>query len=73
MMPSDIFGLLIGSGVEVGPPNGVEITFEGVSAEEVQAAIFMALTTSIVDAKSVLDFPVLPRLYGPSVRGRSLV
>ena len=54
---ADFIGLLIGSGVEVGPPNGVEITFEGVSAEEVQAAIFMALTASIVDEVVVTPTP----------------
>ncbi len=58
---TDIIVLLIGSGVEVGPPNGVEITFEGVSEEEVQAAIFMALTASVVDEV------VMTRTPGPAL------
>ena len=40
---TDIIGLLINSGVEVGPPSGVELTFKGVSKEDVQAAISVAL------------------------------
>ena len=40
---TDIIGLLIDSGVEVGLPSGVEVTFKGVSAEDVQAAISAAL------------------------------
>ncbi len=40
---TDIIGLLIDSGVEVGLPSGVEVTFKGVSAEDVQATISAAL------------------------------
>ncbi len=40
---TDIIGLLIDSGVEVGPPSGVEVTIKGVSAEDVQSAISAAL------------------------------
>ena len=40
---TDIIGLLIDSGVEVGLLSGVVVTFKGVSAEDVQAAISAAL------------------------------
>ena len=40
---TDIIGLLIDNGVEVGPPNGVEVTFKGESAKDVQATISAAL------------------------------
>ena len=40
---TDIIGLLISSGVEVGPPSAVELTFKNVSKEDVQAAISVAL------------------------------
>ena len=40
---TDIIGLLIDSGVAVGLPSGVEVTFKGVSAEDVQATISRAL------------------------------
>ena len=46
---TDIIGMLIDSGADVGPPNGVELKFKGVSAEDVQATISVALATSIVD------------------------
>jgi hypothetical protein len=54
---NDFIRLLIDSGVEVGPPNGVEIKFNGVSEDEVQAAIFMALAASIVDDVVVTPAP----------------
>ena len=53
----DIVGLLIGSGVDVGPPNGVEVTFQDVSSKDVQAAISAALATSIVDDLVVTPTP----------------
>ena len=34
-----IIRLLIDSGVEVGPPNGVEVTFKGIAPEDAQATI----------------------------------
>ena len=40
---TDIIGLLIDSGVDVGPPNGALVIIKGVSAEDVQAAISSAL------------------------------
>ncbi len=54
---TDIIGLLIDSGVEVGPPSGVEVTIKGVSAEDVQAAISAALATSIVEEVLVTPTP----------------
>ncbi len=54
---TDIIGLLIDSGVDVGPPSGVEITFKGVSAKDVQAAISEALATSTVDHVVVTPTP----------------
>jgi len=42
-----IIGLLIDSGVDVGPPSGVVVTIEGVSAEDVQAAISAALAAAV--------------------------
>ncbi len=54
---TDVIGLLIDSGVDVGPPSGVEITFKGVSAKDVQAAISAALATSTVDHVVVTPTP----------------
>lgn len=54
---TDFIGLLIGNGVEVGQPNGVEVTINGASAEDVQAAVFMALAASNVDEVVVTPTP----------------
>ena len=53
---TDIIALLIDSGVEVGPPSGVEVTFKGVSAEDVQATITAVLANQ-EGVKKVLVTP----------------
>ena len=45
---TDIIGLLIDSGVDVGPPSGVVVTIKGVSAEDVQATISAALARAVI-------------------------
>jgi len=65
---TDIIGLLIDSGVEVGPPSGVVITIKGVSAEDVQAAISAALATSIVGEVLVTPTPTANPTTIPSPR-----
>ena len=55
---TDIIRLLIDSGVDVGPTSGVEVTFKGISAKDVQAAISAALAASIVDEVVVTPTPV---------------
>ena len=52
-----IIGLLIDSGVEVGPPSGVEVTIKGESSRDVQAAISAALATSNVEEVLVTPTP----------------
>ena len=54
---TDIIRLLIDSGVDVGPTSGVEVTFKGISAKDVQAAIAAALATSIVHDVVVTPTP----------------
>ena len=54
---TDIIGLLIDSGVEVGAPSGVEVTIKGVSAEDVQAAISAALAQAASSFGDVLVTP----------------
>ena len=65
---TDIIGLLIDSGVEVGPPSGVEVTLQGVSAEDVRATISAALA-QIEAAKEVL---VTPTPTAPSAISESI-
>ena len=54
---TDIIGLLIDSGVEVGPPNGVRVTFKGVSEEDVQATISAALAQAATPEGKILVTP----------------
>ena len=54
---TDIIGLLIDSGVEVGPPSGVEVAIKGVSEEDVQAAISAALAQAATSIDEVLVTP----------------
>ncbi len=54
---TDIIGLLIGSGIDVGPPSGIELKFKGVSEEDVQSAISAVLAASIVDEVVVTPTP----------------
>ena len=64
---TDIIRLLIDSGVDVGPTSGVEVTFKGISAKDVQAAISVALATSIVHDVVVTPTP------GPALTPTSTV
>ena len=54
---TDFIGLLIDSGVDVGPPSGIVVTIKGVSAEDVKAAISAALAISIVEDVRVTPTP----------------
>jgi hypothetical protein len=60
---TDIIGLLIDSGVEIGLPSGVEVAIKGVSAEDVQAAISAALVQAATSIGEVLVTPT----PGPAV------
>ena len=52
-----IIGLLIDSGVGVGPPNGVKVTFKGISAEDAQATITAALAQATTPEEKILVTP----------------
>lgn len=57
---TDIIGLLIDSGVEVGPLSGIEISFKGVSAEDVQATISAAFAPS---ATPIVEEEIVEKRY----------